>query len=92
MWQIEHFTDFGDRKSENEDLKREMESLKAPSTAVRIMNSSPKTTAANIDQPEAQSEMFSENFKTSVELARANSTQRYLRKCTTRITTMLIDQ
>ncbi|KAJ5169082.1 uncharacterized protein N7482_004676 [Penicillium canariense] len=45
-------------KSENDELKREMDSLKAPSTA-----------------PEAQSEMFSESFNTSVQLARSNSTQ-----------------
>lgn len=49
MWQIERFTDFDDRKSENEDLKREMESLKAPSTAVCIMDWSWKTIIANID-------------------------------------------
>jgi protein HOOK3 len=38
MRQIEFLADYDDRKSENEDLKREMESLKAPSTAVRILS------------------------------------------------------
>ncbi|CAL5872301.1 uncharacterized protein PFLUO_LOCUS6562 [Penicillium psychrofluorescens] len=47
-------------KSENEELKREMESLKAPSTTV---------------EPAPQFEGFSESFNASVHLARENSTQ-----------------
>lgn len=52
-------------KSENDELKREVESLKAPSTA------------ADNDKPGSHTEGFSESFTTSMQLAKANSTQRY---------------
>ncbi|EHA24359.1 hypothetical protein ASPNIDRAFT_119921 [Aspergillus niger ATCC 1015] len=63
------------RKSENEELKKEVESLKGPSVCLRITTNITLSQAAN-NVPQVGLD-FSEAFNETLQQARANSSQRY---------------
>lgn len=66
-------------KSDNDELKREVESVKAPSAvSSMLLYSLISILSSNTRQPGSHTEGFSETFNTSVQLARSNSTQRYV--------------
>lgn len=66
-----------DSKSDNDDLKREMESIKAPSAVCVPIFSLQVPIDTNDQQPASHTGGFSENFAASVHLARSGSTQRF---------------